>query len=256
MIKKIQLNDILIETWDIYILQEAIYTGWNVKELNTFNKPYWVGLWYSSYNTRNKILRVSWIIKNDTIWGLNFYIDNFLSKIDWQMLDIYIHRDDVIGDNQILYSTWYIINDNLIERWPQDLTFCKFTLEINILEWYFEWSKYIEETLNVAIGWSTLPYQLIFNNEWSDIIYPILLINATSTITTDIYVWDIEGRKITISEDLVDWDVLTVDCQDKTVRKNGDLIDYAGIFPRYNPWSQVVVTNFDWIVIKYKPRYK
>lgn len=263
MINKIIINWFEIQTWNDIILSYCNYQSGNVKELNQFNYPYFSWTGTASNFTREKNIKIKGVLKKSTKAELNSYIDTFLSKIDTDKeVDITVYIDIWSNLNEVRVWKWVITNEDIITRDWNQLSFCDFNIDVKVLSGSLEDAEYEDTywyTANDALNtWTQFEFPLTIL--WSAITFPIIYFNFTDdNFANMILLEDWDWRLLKVEWTFISGDLLTIDSEEKTVRYNWNLIDYAWLFSIFRPGSTSLKLKIDWkssFWIKYKKRWK
>lgn len=151
------------------------------------------------------------------------------------------------------------MNSLFPRREHYNITWLPFTAQFEVKSGFAE--DRVESSQNILI--STSPANDILTNTGTYKALPIfvLAINAASSLTVINIQIDENDSEIQISSSFAAGDVLVIDCEGQTVKKNGTEVDFSGSFPKLEVGDNTVrytVTSSSHTIratIIYKQRY-
>ena len=237
--------------WDL-LLDNISFNNYWLQNNNIITE--WEWLWIRDYpNRRINIIDIpqgDWQILNDTFYSWRTVI------LSW-----------------ILNSTDSNSLNDLIDEFKLNLSFAN-----KLLKWKVNWeTRQINATISDIRFWTKerifIPFDITFisqNSYWTKTNQESVLIenmsdNSRTEDITNILkeafplfifwvkTWSITALSITsnsiwitVNETITSWDVLYIDGRKKQVLLNGSEIDFEGVFPLLNNWSNNVEFTVTW----------
>jgi phage-related protein len=196
-------------------------------DLSTFDFPRDDGGGVLSKYYRWRQIKLKVLVTTDTAANLNAKLDEmkrFLSDTEWN-LDIAVN-----GETRRIRAT---VTGLKFDRKGYNLTFIQGDITLTAVDaffraktdqsWLFEgrWTDFWEEISNAWSADADPRFYFIF---WSGSSATNLQISSGT-------------RTISVSRTFSAWDILVIDCDQKTVTHNGISVDYSGMFPVFSPGS-------------------
>jgi len=220
-------NDDIIFNW-LWMQNANIVTSFKnddnlpTIELTRFQNPVIDGGWLLARRYTNKQITLRWTIKASTGEELNNLIDVLKQKTsatEW-FLDIKI--------NWIYRRTKAtVVSNNLFERKHFNISYVPFEITFETLDPFF----YNREDATLTDTWITWNHSTEFAYFWSAPSQPRVYLIFTTATWTDEMIFTLNWKKLTVSRDMNDGDILLFDSITKTVKVNWTEIDYAWSFP-------------------------
>lgn len=210
-------------------------------ELNSFQNPIIDGGAVLNRRFASKNITLKGVLKTATASEMETLIDTFKQKTTAVegFLDIKIN-----GEYRRTKAT--CIKSDVFQRRNFDITRCPFEITFQTLdpffylktkETYFEQNVSADLNIDLAYYWNASAYPKIY------------MFFAWSIVWTDTISVELNWRKIDFVQSISDFDVLIIDCIDKQVTLNWNIIDYNWSFPFLEYWSNVFDININWTFV-------
>ena len=223
---------------DIYKISKISYDNGPSIESQTFNTPQDDWWWELNYFFRSRIVTVEGRVSSDTAENFNKELDRFKSAL-WENdknLDIKVNWT-------IRRAKASVINMNsLFDRMHFNITYIKFIIQFRVLAPFF--NEIWKQNLDLLSQTWNISDEVL--NEWTIKTDPIVQLNFTSATTVNIITFNIDNRTITVNETISWWDIVKIDCIEKIVTINWDIVDYDWIFPELQTWANLFAVTVNW----------
>lgn len=205
-------------------------------DLNTYENPVIDWGWILNRKYTDKDITLKWVLLADTASLLQTLIDNFklkTSEIEWYL--------EIKVDWIYRRTKATCIKSNLFDKKNYDITRCPFEITFKTLEPFF----YLRSDETVLEAWVTNDITVDISYSGTARSYPKMLFafNAGNTGVTQVAI-TLNGKTITISDTFINWDVMIVNCETKSVLVNGVDTDYDWVFPNLEYWTNIIETVF------------
>lgn len=234
----IQITDDIIFNW--YWLKNAsiIPSDSNDRnipaiDLRTFYNPVGDGGGVLRRTFTNKDYTVSGILRSDTAEWLQELIDEFkknvIYPVEWYLkfkfLGAYRQtRATVIGGGEIF------------DRKHYNITFLPYSITFRSVDPHM-----YDETYQAKTWYSlTSDFQEEITNGWTYDTKPKFIVIFDTATGVDTISLSIGDTTLSIAEDMYQLDILEIDCENMTVKKNNVEIDYQWTFPKLAVWSNII----------------
>jgi len=215
------------------------FDNWHFISSEIYSNPLNDLWWELNYFFKEKVISLTWVIKMNNAEDLNNKIDE-LKKILWQNNK----NIDIKVNWTIRRAKASCINiDSLFNRQHYNITWLDFNIKFRLVSWFLtELTKQ-----NQSFVWLTSWITEEITNRWSVKTNPEINILLNSISWTNILVFSIWEREITINYTFINWDNIKIDCKEKIVTINWINVDYLWIFPILEVWINSYTINLNWI---------
>lgn len=192
-------------------------------DLNKFQNPIIDWGWVLNRRYTEKQITLKWFLKSSDADELNNLIDVFKQKtsaVEW-FLDIKVN--------------WYyrrtkatVISNNIFPRQHYNITVVPFEITFATLEPFF----YNIDEVSITESWLTWNHSMQFTYHWTAPSQPKIYHIFTTAWWANVVTFKLNGREITVSQALSNWDILLFDSLTKTIKINWVEVDYVWAFPQ------------------------
>lgn len=223
--------------WDVIITGGNYLDLWDV-DLQTYNSPFqdWWGV-LSSYITE-KTITFTLFIKKDTTDELYSFIDDLkrqTNKQEWKLVVDF-------WELRYTYATLTDLQTNYDPKEPNRINDLNLTFVSKTPHFISLQPKSFAEDV------TTNTYSLDLNNTGSEETFYNFTIVWSAGHTTNKIEINNGWYTLTINTAMTVWDVLQINGENKTVKKNWTIIDYDWIFTELDKWSNPMNIVFTWTV--------
>lgn len=251
--------------------------GWGIAPL-TLTQDIFVFDW-NSLHSNTLWVRVTGVDYDD-LWGID--IETYNSpQVDWGWVLSYLYHKKTITFSLSLYADTIPLLNELVDNFKKRTSKQEWLLEVTI-DWVIRTCTATRSSLdfgrkyynlnflpNVKISfvtmsphrvakiWESKTYSITWNH-YEDLDYKgtapvyhktyISFASAGNSWITSLVI-NTRGTALTVTNSIINWDMLIVDGVNKVVTLNWTEIDYTWIFKPLVPWSNIVTYVFNWWAI-------
>lgn len=206
-------------------LQSLIWANWNI----VINSQYWA-----------KLVTITWVIFADTAGLFEAELSKFRTAFNEQWLSCLFTKDWV----NYLYCNPYFKSWNYFDRQGYQVNYCNFKIQFIIPEWYFRFGTFSTNVNNITVPSDS--FSVINDKEKLTEWVFNFLINSATDLTEIQASSNWKTIIIPNSTWFQAWDILIVDCVNKTVKLNWNNVLFTWFFPEIpvNSWGTTVETFY------------
>jgi len=197
------------------------------RELVTFKTPRADGGGWNGDYFRERRIKVSGIIEKTTASLLEAELDTFKRKMTTSQGNLDIKVD---GEVRRIIATLEDPQVMFARREGYHITFAPFDMTFLAVEPM--WHALDYETLTAEdIALLSYPSEVEVTGSYKAQPVIVIIVQAATSITALAFENTTNDDAITVSDSFAAGDVLTIDCEEKSVTINGVEVDYDGVFP-------------------------